>query len=254
MNCAQVVKYLDAYVDGELEPERMIEVEAHLDHCEKCGALTVLRRRMKSEIAALGDGIVAPDHLRRRVESLPGTGTRRLKVAIFAAVPIAAAAALLAVLTVGPWSTGETGEEPMAAVVDDLARRHARELPMEFKGPDPSLAGSWFRGKVDFPVRAPQLKLSNASFQGARLSSVQAHQAAHMVYTVDGHRVTLMIFPVNKLVVRGGDTVRVDGKNVVLGRRNGYNVAVMIDGDMAYSLSSDLPSKRLISLFTELSI
>jgi anti-sigma factor RsiW len=119
---------------------------------------------------------------------------------------------------------------------------------MEVEGADPSVAASWFRGKVDFPVRVPRLDLQNASFDGARLSHVRDHQAAHMVYTVDGHRVTLMIFSTDDIAIRGGDLVHVEGRDVVLGRRKGFNVAVMLDGDMAYAFSSDLPRGRLLDI------
>ncbi len=119
---------------------------------------------------------------------------------------------------------------------------------MEVKGPNPAAAASWFRGKVDFPVRAPGLSLEKASFEGARLSHVREHQAAHMTYSVDGHRVTLMIFNRRATLLRGGRRVQVDGRDVLLGRRNGFNVAVLLDGDMAYALSSDLPQDRLLAL------
>jgi len=250
MICAEGKKYLDAYLDGELEAGLMLEVEAHMDLCQSCAAGYALRKRMKEEIAAIGDAVEAPRRLRARIEALPGRRRRRWLVAA-AAGPLAAAAAVLIVLVAGgPMADGE----PMAAVVDEVAMRHARELPMEVRGPDPVLAESWFRGKVDFPVRAPSLGIKNASFQGARLSNVESRQAAHMAYDIDGHRVTLMIFPAHKLSVRGGDVVRAGGHDVVLGRRNGYNVAVLLDGDMAYALSSDLPAKRLLAMFTDLRI
>ncbi len=63
-----------------------------------------------------------------------------------------------------------------------------------------------------------------------------------------------MIFPAEKLSISDGDIRRVNGRDVVTGRRNGYNVAVMIDGDMAYALSSDLSTNRLVALFTDTSI
>ena len=119
---------------------------------------------------------------------------------------------------------------------------------MEVHSADPAAAASWFRGKVDFPVRIPRLDLKNASFQGARLSHVRDRQAAHMTYTVDGHRVTLMIFHTDDIAVRGGELVRVSGRDVLLGRRRGFNVAVMLDGDMAYAFSSDLPRGRLLEV------
>lgn len=251
MICVESKKYLDAYLDGELEAGTMLEVEAHVETCETCGALLSLKARMKSEVASLGASVKAPDGLRTRVESLRGGGRRRWWIAGATAAPLAAAAALLIVFTAG---AGPKDGEPVASLVEEVAQRHARELPMEVRGSDPTEASSWFRGKVDFPVRAPSLTLEKASFQGARLSNVRSHQAAHMIYNVDGHRVTLMIFPAQRLSLGGGDVIRVEGKDVVLGRQNGYNVAVMLDGDMAYALSSDLPSERLVRMFTDIPI
>ena len=117
---------------------------------------------------------------------------------------------------------------------------------------DPVAAASWFRGKVDFPVQASRLGLKQASFQGARLSNVREHQAAHMTYMVDGHRVTLMIFNRQRTILKGGRQVSVKGKDVLLGTRNGFNVAVLLDGDIAYALSSDLSQERLLSLVSHL--
>jgi len=133
-----------------------------------------------------------------------------------------------------------------------VVARHTHELPMEVTSADPEDAASWFRGKVDFPVQGPNLRLKQASFEGARLSNVREHQAAHMTYNVDGHRVTLMIFNRQSTVLNGGRRVFVKGKEVLLGTRNGFNVAVLVDGDIAYALSSDLPQDRLLSLVGQL--
>jgi anti-sigma factor RsiW len=246
MSCAETDKYLDAYIDGELEAGLMLEVESHIDGCESCAARRRLKQDLKSEIAALGRKIEAPASLRERVSTLSSRRRRRRLVLVATAAPLAAAAALLLVLFVGGGPADSDG--PLAAVVEDVVQRHARELPMEVRGADPAAAASWFRGKVDFPVRVPRLDLKNASFDGARLSHVRDRQAAHMVYTVDGHRVTLMIFNTDEIAIRGGDLVRVAGRDVVLGRRKGFNVAVMLDGDMAYAFSSDIPRGRLLEI------
>lgn len=252
MNCAETKKYLDAFVDGELETGLILEVEAHVDGCASCAALAGLKRRIKSELAAAGARIATPALLRAKIEGLPSRRRNTRLVTAAVAAPLAAAAALLVVLNVG--RAPAPADEPLAAVVNDVVERHSRDLPLEVRSADPAAAASWFRGKVDFPVRAPKLKLAGASFEGARLSNVQSAQAAHMVYNVDGHRVTLMIFPVEHLQIRGGTVVRAAGREVLLGRHNGYNVAVTVDGDMAYAVSSDLPKERLISLLTDMSI
>jgi anti-sigma factor RsiW len=251
MTCESSRKYIDTYVDGELEAGLMLEVEAHLEGCGSCAALERLRRDTRREIAALGARTRAPEHLRRRVLSRSARRRRRRLFAAVAAVPLAAAAALLLVLAV---NGSGAGDEQLAEVVDDVVQRHVRELPMEVRGPDPALAASWFRGKVDFPVRDPGLRLTGASFEGARVSSVRSSQAAQMVYTVDGHRVSLMIFPAGRVSVEGARVIRDGDVEFFVGRRNGYNVAVFFDGDLAYAVSSDLPVPRLISLLGGISI
>ncbi|MDD5306184.1 MAG: zf-HC2 domain-containing protein [Deltaproteobacteria bacterium] len=245
MRCEESKKYLDTYIDGELEAGLMLEVETHLSECRACSSLVLLGRRMRKELRSLGR-VQAPDHLRRRVLTLSGRGRRARLVAAAIAVPLAAAAALLIVL--GPPLRGGSDDGPVAGLLDDVVQRHARDLPMEVKASDPAEVSSWFRGKVDFPVVAPALTLANASFEGARLSNVQSDQAAHMTYSVDGHRVTLMIFNPRAVALSGGRRVKVDGRDVLLGHRHGYNVAVLLDGDLAYALSSDLPESRLVSL------
>lgn len=251
MNCKENRKYLDAYVDGELEPSSMLEVESHLETCDGCRALVLVKRKMTAELSALRN-VRAPEHLRKKIERLRGRDHSFRNRLIATTIPLAAAASFLVVML--NINTTAPAEERLAEVVGDVVARHAGALPMEVKGPDPVQAASWFRGKVDFPVHAPKLNVKQASFEGARLSNVREHQAAHMTYNVEGHRVTLMIFNRQNTVLSGGRHVKVDGKDVILGQRNGFNVAVLVNGDMAYALSSDLPSRKLLSLVRQLKI
>ncbi|MCP4675526.1 MAG: hypothetical protein GY854_08475 [Deltaproteobacteria bacterium] len=247
MNCREVNKYLDAHVDGELEAGLMLDLDNHLDDCDDCRAATLVKRRLKTELFALGQ-TRAPEHLRAQITSLARTRRRKKTIAVVAMGPLAAAAAVLLVLAM---PKEKPSAEPVTAVVEDVVERHVRELPMEIEGPDPSHAASWFRGKVDFPVHGPNLNLKQASFQGARLSNVRAHQAAHMTYNLDGHRLSLMIFNPRTSVLRGGHRVQVGNREVLVGRRNGFNVVVFLDGDMAYALSSDLPQRRLLKIISD---
>ncbi|MCP4599511.1 MAG: hypothetical protein GY847_03060 [Proteobacteria bacterium] len=247
MSCNEVKKYLDAYMDGELETGIMLEVDNHLEACEGCRAVIVVKRKLKNELLNLGR-IRAPEQLQKNILNSTQRRRRTRMVAVIAAGPLAAAAALVLMFAL---PENDPVKEPLAAVVEDVVERHVRELPMEVQGPDPVQAASWFRGKVDFPVRAPALDLKRASFEGARLSNVRAHQAAHMTYNLDGHRVTLMIFNPHTALLRGGQHIKVGRRDVLLGRRNGFNVAVFFDGDMAYALSSDLSQDRLLKLVAD---
>ena len=249
MSCVDTRRYLDTYLDGELDAEALIDVERHLASCAACGASATLRSRLKSELRELGE-VRAPDTLRRRIEALPTRRARSRRWMAVAAVPVAAAAALvIALLPIGHASDKELSQ----IVMEDLVQRHSRPLPMEVRDHDPLRAASWFEGKVDFPVHPPRLGIKNASFEGARLSNVRSSQAAHMTYLVDGHRVTLMIFNPRHADLTSGRKVRVGGHEVLVGDRNGYHVAVLIKDGLAYAFSSDLPEQRLLALVGSIS-
>ncbi|MBN2718916.1 MAG: hypothetical protein JXX14_23925, partial [Deltaproteobacteria bacterium] len=126
--------------------------------------------------------------------------------------------------------------------------RHVRSLPMEIQDSNQLKAASWFQGKIDFPVQPLGPAIKNATFQGARVSNVRENQAAQMVYTVEGKKVTFMVFPAHSISVTGGDLLTVKGKRILTGRRNGYNVAMAKEGDMIYAVSSDLPTRKLVQL------
>jgi anti-sigma factor RsiW len=246
MNCKGIEKYLDAYVDDELEPGLMLDVDRHLEACASCQAVVLVKRKMKSGLARLA-GVKAPDHLRERISGLSRRRERLRTLASVAALPLAAAAALLLVLGT-PFEGGE--EANVGKMMDDVVARHIKSLPMEVQGPDPVKTASWFDDKVNFSVKASALGIQDASIKGARISNVREHQAAQVTYLVDGHRVTLMIFNPERALLSGGRRVTVRGKDVLLGTRNGFNVAVLLDGDIAYAFSSDLPQERLLSLIS----
>lgn len=247
MNCKEVKKYLDAYIDEELEAGLMLKAEEHLESCQSCGSVVLVKRKLKKQLRELGR-VKAPEDLRRRIISISQKQNRGRMLLTYGAAPLAAAAALVFALML---PAEQQKDEPLAEVVEDVVNRHVRELPMEVTGPDPASAATWFRGKVDFPVRPPRLNLKKAHFHGARLSNVQAHQAAHMSYTVDGHRVTVMIFNPHSTLISGGNPMTVADKEILMGRRNGFNVAVFFEDDMAYAISSDLPEKRLLNLIAQ---
>lgn len=249
MNCVNSKKFIDAYMDGELEAGMMLDIENHLESCGACNSLLRLKRDMKSALST-GGKIQAPEHLRIQINSMRGgaTSRRRWPGPVIAA-PIAAAAALMFFF----WGSGqpevsEGARQEVALVVNDVVDRHVRSLPMEIQDSNQLKAASWFQGKIDFPVRPLGPGIKNATFQGARVSNVRENQAAQMVYVVDGRKVTFMVFPASSISVAGGNIVTVKGKEILTGRRNGYNVAMAKEGDMIYAVSSDLPTKRLVEL------
>lgn len=51
MSCHQVGEVLQHYLDGHIDEDRALRIEAHLDECRRCGMEADTYRRIKSTLA-----------------------------------------------------------------------------------------------------------------------------------------------------------------------------------------------------------
>jgi anti-sigma factor RsiW len=70
MNCAATGKWIDALLDGELDPKNAAEVEAHLAGCAACKHRYEARRAVSSNMRRLDLGYAAPESLRLRIGAM----------------------------------------------------------------------------------------------------------------------------------------------------------------------------------------
>ena len=70
MNCAATGKWIDALLDGELDPKNAAEVEEHLAGCAACKQRYEARRAVSSNIRRLDLGYAAPESLRLRIGAM----------------------------------------------------------------------------------------------------------------------------------------------------------------------------------------
>src|SRR5271168_4788608 len=67
MNCSTVGSWVDALLDGELDPKNAAEVESHLEACTACKQRYEAKRALSSNMRRLELGYTAPESLRRRI-------------------------------------------------------------------------------------------------------------------------------------------------------------------------------------------
>jgi anti-sigma factor (TIGR02949 family) len=65
LNCEEALRYLAAYLDGELEATTDGDVESHLARCRSCYSRADFERRMKEQVAALARSEVRPEFAER---------------------------------------------------------------------------------------------------------------------------------------------------------------------------------------------
>jgi anti-sigma factor (TIGR02949 family) len=244
MQCAEVDKFIHAYIDGEFADEDRVEFERHLAECARCRDAARFEAQFKRALRAALPPPALPAGLRERIVGeiarAPAPGRSWSRV-VYPGAAVAAAAALL----IGVFWRDRAGTLP---VVEESIHRHLRNLPMEVVGPDGQRVSTWFRGKVDVPVHAPRWRPVGADLLGGRISHVRDRQAAHLVYNVRGQKVSVLVFDPSDLPMHLRRVQRVRNQDVYLHRQAGYNVAVYRQGNVGYAITSDLPEPEMMQL------
>jgi anti-sigma factor RsiW len=249
MDCAELERSLDAYLDGEFEPEEIAEAEAHLMGCPRCRAAVEAQARIRAALKAkLRDAMGAdasagraPPELRGRVERALARERRPLWRRALSPVPVATmaacAAGALVVLSI------HTGDD---LLVRDAIDHHHRSLPLEV---DAASMVPWFSGKLPFRPAPPHLEAGGAAPLGARLSNLREWPAAYIRYRLPQGQAGLFIVddPDGRFDAPGRE-VRLGPGVVRVASAGGYNVAVWRKDEIVYSLVSDLDEQALFQL------
>jgi len=253
MSCAEVARLVHLELDGEFGAEERLDLERHLSECASCADLARGERafvgRLRDVLRA--DRAAAPPALSVRIDRAldqvdGGARVTPLRRILAWSVPAAAAAVAL----VAWWAQVPDGQLGAQMLVGEAVARHQRELPIEVRGPDPEQVRSWFRGKLDLPVRPPTLGQPRTQLVGGRLSHLGQRQAAYLMYDVGGSKISVFIFDPQDLATERMRHRSVRGRDVWVGAEHGYNVALVRSGGLGYAFASDLDEARMLDLIS----
>jgi anti-sigma factor RsiW len=285
--CQKYARLLGAYVDGELEAAKLLEIEGHVSKCETCRERIELDRSMRGTLKkVIGDDSAGVDKgaMRARmlaamagekargearsdavggpVVDVQGASSKPGVVGWRTLVPLSSAAALAIIwgsvthaptrITDSPSGTnvkiaGLSAGDPLTGFVE----MHSRPWPMERTDPQGVRALEQY---VGVPVRPSTFEKQGAHLVGGRLMPVNDERAALLEYRIGqgagAQRVSVFIYDPRKIQVGGADlTPRAVGTaQVRVGRANGYSVAVTQKGGIGYALASDLDTDRSAEL------
>ncbi len=254
MECGDVERSTDAYLDGEFDDRERAEVDAHLAACEPCRTRWHEQARVRAAVrAGLREAMTppaaagrAPAALRARIEGTLARERRPLWRRLLAPLPLGAlaacaAGALLVLATRG-------GDD---ALVVEAVRSHHRALPLEVMAASVGEGSipAWFAGKLDFHPAPPRFRGAGVHLVGARLSNLRELPAAYIRYELPRGEAGLFIVddPHGRLDAAGRE-VRVGPQLVRVVNARGYNVAIWRENEIVYSLVSDLDEKDLFDL------
>jgi anti-sigma factor RsiW len=254
MECGDLGRAVDAYLDGEFDARERAEADAHLARCEACRTLVETQRRLRDAVRArLREAMSppaqagrAPAALRARVEAALARERRPLWRRLLAPLPVGAVAACAAGALLVLASHG--GDDPL---VTEAVRSHHRGLPLEVMAASVGEASipAWFAGKLDFHPSPPPFRGDGVHVVGARLSNLRELPAAYIRYALPKGQAGLFIVDdPRRTFDPGGREVRVGPQTLRVVASRGYNVAVWRDHEIVYSLVSDLDESALFEL------
>jgi anti-sigma factor RsiW len=244
MNCSHETALL-AYLDGELDALRALEVEAHLKGCTICSAR---QRRYNDVHQTLASGSLyfkAPAGLADSIRAnLRQTEPKPKPVAIAPRPPSrprfwnwAAAAAMIIVLLSLAGLTLEVLQRPsgQSLLAQEVTDSHVRSLMvnhlMDVPSTDQHTVKPWFNGKLDFAPVVKDFAPSGFPLTGGRLDYVHSRTVAALLYQRRQHIINLFEWP------SSSNNSQAAPRHVVV---KGYNVVLWTQAGMNYAAVSDL--------------
>ncbi len=246
MDCRELDKFLQVYLDGELDPEDSEALERHLRSCPRCQARADYEARFVKAIKVRVPKPVAPDSFRERLaaavarESEPRPVARRL---MWGSIPAAAALAMVITFT---W-TVTSGFTPL---VREAVNQHSLAPAVDVNASDMATVEDWFRKKVDFNVALPRFRSRSFNLVGARLSKLAERRAALIRYQRSGHRFSLFVVTDSGGDLAGQRCERVGSKEFCLTEQKGYTVAQWRSRGLVYSLVGDATPQEMIEVLS----
>jgi len=249
VTCSGARLKLFEYLDGELPAEQRPPLADHLGSCPDCQHLVELERAFHEIYVAPLRPDPAPAAAQERVARLLSSlaeppsprwrralhGRRGVIAALLAATLLGGALAGLMLF----WAQREASAS-LLRLADASVEQHQKLarglLPLDIAAVSPGEAERWFRGKLDFNVRLPDLKAEHLTFLGGRISHLRDFDVAALEYRVDEKNVSLFIIPSEQYQKLG---LHPEPKFKMVNRQ-GYDVIVWSAHGTAYALVSEI--------------
>ncbi len=271
MNCHGVIPLLEPFLDGELQPERVVEVEQHLEECSRCNERLRLGRALRLSLrramapsaepsaafrARLAGAVEASRQREWETRVLERQVERSRMLSWRTILPVAAAAAMTLIWAASvdkPDRSERAARLENASNVDDLleeiVNHHLSSRPEVTSA---SLLPS-FDQEVGVPVRAPSLTQYGARWEGASLVPMHHQRAASLRYKVAGHEMTIYVYDSSRVQLENRLPRRLVGDSpVYVGTRRGFSIGATEHRGVGYALASDLNDAETAELVASL--
>jgi anti-sigma factor RsiW len=197
MNCEEARNLIHPLLDGELDARNAIELEAHLESCGTCATELAKLRRLRDQIASVQLRYRAPEHLRRRIESIvPQPKAHVSRRAWLEGFGLGASLSAVAASAIFVLVMRNSADSP---ILSDVVSAHLRSLEpdhlTDVLSSDRHSVKPWFNGRLAFAPPVVDLSAQGFTLIGGRLDAISGKMVAAIVYRRRAHTINLFIAP-----------------------------------------------------------
>ncbi|HET9401397.1 MAG TPA: anti-sigma factor [Candidatus Acidoferrales bacterium] len=245
MTCAEGLKLLDGYFDGELDLRSTLEVEDHLRGCGACSSVMNRNQTLRNVFAAPELRYSAPPELTGAVRAqvaaafspqasreLHPKATRRERRAWLQWAPAFALLLICAGLSWQVWTLRQ--QHVSSSLADEAISEHIRSLLpghlSDVESTDQHTVKPWFDGKLDFSPPVQNFTAQGFPLVAGRLDYLDHRPVAALVYERRKHMINVFVRPAP------GENDREE----TLTAERGYNALAWTKSGIDYVAVSDL--------------
>jgi len=241
VNCHEIERQLDAYIDGELAQAESEALQSHIAGCAACSQ-RLAERQSLGRLVRQAPYYPAPDRLRLAVQA--ARKPSRLTPTVLAW----AASILLAVSVGGVMIAGarraRTAAESSASIANDIVGGHVRALMgdhlFDVRSTDQHTVKPWFLGKLDFSPPVKDTASIGFPLIGGRLDYIAGRPVAALVYQRRQHTINVFVWPETQPAPAAAESLR------------GFQVRHWTRDQIAFWAVSDLNAAELDEFATAL--
>jgi len=239
-HCGVDFEELSAFVDGELEEHRELEVRRHLDLCARCTERVEGLSRLKVKVGRNEVSEPVPPALARHLRRYAPSSRRRARS--LAAALVLLTTALLAGSVLWHGRSVKSSRPFMTALVADHIHFQQGEDRAQVVASDPEALSRWFATRL--PFRPEFSTLAGAEILGGRLCTIRKSRLALVFLRRGGERLSFFVGDEHTLTP---DAIRawpsVPGRMRCQDVMQGYRVCLQREGKVLTALVG--PSRLL---------
>jgi anti-sigma factor (TIGR02949 family) len=246
VDCREIEKFVQVYIDGELDAEDQTIIEEHLRQCPACLAQVDYERRFIKAVKIRVPKVAAPVSFKTQLVANMGKAPKQRPLSrrlMWSSIPAAAALALVITFT---W-TVTSGFSPL---VSAAVEQHSLEPDVDVNTSDSATVENWFKKKVDFNVTLPRFQTRKANLIGARLSRLAEQRAALIRYRSGIHQFSLFVVSDNGGELDTKTCQRVKTREFCVTERKGYTVVIWRSRGLIYSLVGDSAPQEMMDVIS----